>query len=186
MIELVWLDNFSPWTWLFSTTRHSTGVSLNRPVRSFFFSLSTLLCEGNFKFNEWKKLLFKGNVWYLPERRLRAQYEKIRNLGDRHKYKKRRKDQSWNKLKKDINNDTGMDVCCCSCLEMKSKKSCVPTSRLPEELVEKYCYKKEITESVDGIFYVCTTCQISIKADKTPTRALKELLGFLDFPKGNI
>ena len=122
----------------------------------------------------------------MPERRLRAQYEKIRNLGDRHKYKKRRKDQSWNKLKKDINNDTGMDVCCCSCLEMKSKKSCVPTSRLPEELVEKYCYKKEITESVDGIFYVCTTCQISIKADKTPTRALKELFGFLDFPKGNI
>ena len=104
---------------------------------------------------------------------------------DRHLNKTfRGKSQTWDKLKKDIDDDTGMDVVCCSCLEMKSKRSCVCASNLSPKLVTKYCYKKEISRSLDGKFYVCLTCQLSIKADKEPTRALKELFGFLDFPQG--
>ena len=141
------------------------------------------------------------------------EHQRISKLGDRHKKteerqqdrhklteersknnrnkltEKRKQDRhkdSWSKLKKDINDDTGMDVCCCSCLEMKSRRSCVSASTLSPKLVKKYCYQKEICRNLDGKFYVCLTCQLSIKADKEPTRALKELIGFLDFPKGNI
>ena len=105
---------------------------------------------------------------------------------DRHQNKSfRGKSQAWDTLKKDINDDTGMDVICCSCLEMKSKKSCVSAATLSSKLVSKYCFRQEISRSVDGKFYVCLTCQISIKSDRKPTRALKELFGFLDFPEGN-
>ena len=141
------------------------------------------------------------NIYYTNEESIiyeGAEYIKISQLGDRHlDTQERKKDrhldknfrgnsQTWKNLKEDINNDTGMDVICCSCLEMKSRRSCVSVSNLSEELVTKYCYQKERTRSKDGKFYVCLTCQIPIKADKEPTRALKELIGFLDFPEGNI
>ena len=70
---------------------------------------------------------------------------------DRHQVKSfRGKSLAWDTLKKDINDDTGMDVICCSCLEMKSRKSCVSASTLSSKLVSKYCYRQEISRSVDG------------------------------------
>ena len=88
------------------------------------------------------------------------------------------------KLKKDINEDTGMEVKCCSCLELKSKRSCVSIRTLSEEMILKYCYQDEVARSVDGKFYVCLTCQTYIKADKGPPKAVKEIFGLLDFPTG--
>ena len=100
----------------------------------------------------------------------------------------RHKDKSFSrtlqKVKKEINEDTGMDVICCSCLELKSRRSCVSMKSLSEELITKYCHQDEVSRSLDGEFYVCITCNISIRADKEPVRAMKELFGLLEFPEG--
>ena len=77
-----------------------------------------------------------------------------------------------------------MDVICCSCLELKSRRSCVSMKSLSEELITKYCHQDEVSRSLDGEFYVCITCNISIRADKEPVRAMKELFGLLEFPEG--
>ena len=104
---------------------------------------------------------------------------------DRHKDKTfRGGPKTLQKVKKDINDDTGMEVICCSCLELKSRRSCVSLNNLPHELINKYCHQHEISRSIDGKFYVCITCRTSIKSDREPTRAMKELIGLLEFPEG--
>ena len=104
---------------------------------------------------------------------------------DRHLDKSfRGQSKTLQKVKKDIYEDTGMEVKCCSCLELKSRRSCVYRKNLSEELMNKYCYRHEITRSLDGDFYVCLTCHNNIKADKEPSRAGKTIYGLLDIPQG--
>ena len=87
-------------------------------------------------------------------------------------------------IKNSLDNDTGMDVKCCSCLELKSRGSCSLAETLPRELFNKFCVQSETSRSFDGLFYVCITCKKSINSNLKPRRAQKEMIGFLDFPDG--
>ena len=143
-----------------------------------------------------------------------AEQKRIRNLGDRHlstpkrredrhidqtdrhlPTPKRREDRHLNKsyrggsksflsAKNSLDNDTGMDVKCCSCLELKSRGSCSLAETLPKELFDNFCVQSETSRSFDGLFYVCITCKKSINSNLQPRRAQKEMIGFLDFPDG--
>ena len=143
-----------------------------------------------------------------------AEQKRIRNLGDRHldqkdrhlstpkrredrhlSTPKRREDRHLNKsyrggsksflsAKNSLDNDTGMDVKCCSCLELKSRGSCSLAETLPKELFDNFCVQSETSRSFDGLFYVCITCKKSINSNLQPRRAQKEMIGFLDFPDG--
>ena len=117
-----------------------------------------------------------------PQRREDRHLDTPQRRVDRHKDKSF--SRTLQKVKKEINEDTGMDVICCSCLELKSRRSCVSMKSLSEELITKYCHQDEVSRSLDGEFYVCITCNISIRADKEPVRAMKELFGLLEFPEG--
>ena len=132
-----------------------------------------------------------------------AEQKRIRNLGDRHlSTPKRREDRhldqrdrhlnksyrggskSFLSAKNSLDNDTGMDVKCCSCLELKSRGSCSLAETLPKELFDNFCVQSETSRSFDGLFYVCITCKKSINSNLQPRRAQKEIIGFLDFPDG--
>ena len=78
--------------------------------------------------------------------------------------------------------DTGMDRICASCVEWKSKESCVHITRIPVERVFKFCTETDLTKNSDGEFYVCNTCKSSIIKDEEPRRCQKEILGLLNFP----
>ena len=128
-------------------------------------------------------------------------YQKIIQLGDRHLDSadrhlitpSRRQDRhkksevkSLQKLKKAISEDTGMDVKCSSCLELKSRGSCHLQRSVSEALVKKYCNLQDIAKSKDGRFYICISCKTNINADKVPTRGLKDYYGLYGFPEGEI
>ena len=83
---------------------------------------------------------------------------------------------------RDMWSDTGMDLICSSCIELKSKGSCIPLNRIPKDMVLKYCTESTITINYDGNFYVCQSCKLSIVKDRHPRRCQKELLGLLNFP----
>ena len=97
---------------------------------------------------------------------------------------KRREAKSLQKLKKDINEDTGMDIKCCSCLELKSRGSCHYLKSLSDELVKKFCHGQAIAKSNDGKFYICLSCKGKIKSNQEPSRGLKEIYGLYEFPEG--
>ena len=139
-----------------------------------------------------------SDLIYMP-----AEQKRIRNLGDRHLATPKRredrhldqKDRHLNKsyrggsksflsAKNSLDNDTGMDVKCCSCLELKSRGSCSLAETLPKELFDNFCVQSETSRSFDGLFYVCITCKKSINSNLQPRRAQKEIIGFLDFPDG--
>ena len=109
--------------------------------------------------------------------------QKTRKAASRENQKKT-ESKMLQKVKKAINEDTGMEVKCCSCLELKSKSSSVSLRTLSKEMISKYCYQDELVRSRDGKFYVCLTCQTYIKADKEPPKSVKDIFGFLDFPAG--
>ena len=92
--------------------------------------------------------------------------------------------KSFLSAKNSLDNDTGMDVKCCSCLELKSRGSCSLAETLPKELFDNFCVQSETSRSFDGLFYVCITCKKSINSNLQPRRAQKEMIGFLDFPDG--
>ena len=92
--------------------------------------------------------------------------------------------KSFLSAKNSLDNDTGMDVKCCSCLELKSRGSCSLAETLPKELFDNFCVQSETSRSFDGLFYVCITCKKSINSNLQPRRAQKEIIGFLDFPDG--
>ena len=100
---------------------------------------------------------------------------------DRHK---KSEAKSLQKVKKDINEDTGMDIRCCSCLELKSRGSCGYLRTLSDELIKKYCYQQDLAKSKDGKFYICLSCKTKIKSNQEPTRGLKENYGLYEFPEG--
>ena len=102
---------------------------------------------------------------------------------DRHK---KSEVKSLQKLKKAISEDTGMDVKCSSCLELKSRGSCHLQRSVSEALVKKYCNLQDIAKSKDGRFYICISCKTNINADKVPTRGLKDYYGLYGFPEGEI
>ena len=83
----------------------------------------------------------------------------------------------------DINTETGMDLICCICMELKAKSSCSSSSTISKDKLDKYVLDWERTRNIDGKHYVCNTCKISIKNNKEPVRAQRELLGLLDFPE---
>ena len=92
--------------------------------------------------------------------------------------------KSFLSAKNSLDNDTGMDVKCCSCLELKSRGSCSLAETLPKELFDNFCVQSETSRSFDGLFYVCITCKKSINSNLQPRRAQKEMISFLDFPDG--
>ena len=104
-----------------------------------------------------------------------------KRMEDRHKPSAKR-NQDRHKIINDLHSDTGMDVVCCCCFQMKSRKSCVSSATLPTETLLKYAVDNEYTRTNDAILYICTTCSNSIKSGKEPVRSQKELLGYLDFP----
>ena len=75
-----------------------------------------------------------------------------------------------------------MDLICCSCVEWKSVGNCKPIEKIPNEKIVNYLIENDLTRNSDGRFYVCLTCKASIDRDIEPTRAQKEILGFLSFP----
>ena len=112
--------------------------------------------------------------------------------GDRHTSNKDRNPQrnrtAYNKrvlakLKQDINTETGMDLICCICMELKAKSSCSSSSTVSKDKLDKYVLDWERTRNIDGKHYICNTCKISLKNNKEPVRAQRELLGLLDFPE---
>ena len=86
------------------------------------------------------------------------------------------------KLLQEIKEDTGMDCVCCICAELRSTSSCVLLETLSRDKMEKYIIESEETRNLDGNFYVCSTCKLSILNNKDPVRGQKEFLGLLDFP----
>ena len=83
----------------------------------------------------------------------------------------------------DFKFDTGMDICCCICMELKSKKSCVSASVLTSQEYQLYVVDTSLTRNSDGNLYICSTCRKAVKDEKEPVRCQKELYGFLDFPE---
>ena len=78
--------------------------------------------------------------------------------------------------------DTGMELICSVCVEMKSSSSCVPAFKLEPEALAKYLIDSDITRSKDGELYVCLSCKQSIEKNQEPNRAMYEFLAYLDFP----
>merc|ERR1712055_1207076 len=87
------------------------------------------------------------------------------------------------KLETDLLNDTGMDLICCSCIELKSAKNFCSIDKIPIEKIVKFLVQTDLTQNTDGLYYVCVACKKSIDKDQEPTRCQKEILGFLSFPK---
>ena len=110
--------------------------------------------------------------------------QKDRHLDTSQRRQDRHKKSSLQKVKKDINEDTGMDIKCCSCLELKSRVSCHYLRSVSEDLVKKYCYQQDMAKSKDGQFYICLSCKAKIKSNQEPTRGLKEIYGLYEFPEG--
>ena len=164
-------------------------VSLETVSEDDFTDQETLTYSGN----DYQKIIQLGDRHRdTPQRRQDRHTDQAdRHLDTPQRRQDRHLDKSFRgqsktlqKVKKDIYEDTGMEVKCCSCLELKSRRSCVYRKNLSEELMNKYCYRHEITRSLDGNFYVCLTCHNNIKADKEPSRAGKTIYGLLDIPQG--
>ena len=126
-----------------------------------------------------------SEIWYewnIDDRHVTPRY------GDRHRDNKtdRHLDRLGKglakKLLQEIKEDTGMDCVCCICAELRSTSSCVLLETLPRAKMEKYIIESEETRNLDGNFYVCSTCKLSILNNKDPVRGQKEFLGLLDFP----
>ena len=95
--------------------------------------------------------------------------------GDRHKTKNEN-------LIKELKTDTGMEIVCCICAELKSSKSCSVADSVPREKFEEFLIDLKITRNLDGKLYICNVCKASIQNNKKPIRAQKEFLGLLDYP----
>ena len=63
---------------------------------------------------------------------------------DRHVDKAYQQKYYKNKLKKDILNDTGMDLICSSCVEWKSVGSCKSVDKIPNEKIVKYLIESDL------------------------------------------
>ena len=106
---------------------------------------------------------------------------------DRHTNNPKRNRRSYNQkvinsMIHDINTETGMDLICCVCMELKAKSSCSLSSTVSKDKLDKYVLDWERTKNIDGRHYICNTCKISLKNNKEPVRAQRELLGLLGFP----
>ena len=104
---------------------------------------------------------------------------------DRHTGKKDRHADSryYRQLYKEFSIDTGMEIICGVCAELRSRKSCRLASCLSVESYQKYIIDAEITRNSDQNIYICTTCKISIDSKKEPVRSQIEFIGFLEFPQ---
>ena len=88
-----------------------------------------------------------------------------------------------NKLVAEMKRDTGMDLVCSICIELKSRNACTAVAKILRELIEDYYVECELTRNSDGNYYVCSTCLLSVRNGKVPIRAQKELLGLMDYPE---
>ena len=107
---------------------------------------------------------------------------------ERKEYDRRHHRNSYNqnkikKLIEELNTETGMDLICCVCMELKAKSSCSVSSTVSKDKLDKYVLDWEKTRNIDGKHYICNTCKICLKNNKEPARAQRELLGLLGFPK---
>ena len=75
-----------------------------------------------------------------------------------------------------------MDLICSSCAEWKSVGACKSVESMPSEKNAKFLIDSNMTRNIDGKFYICTTCRLSVDQNVEPRRAQKEMLGFLSFP----
>ena len=83
----------------------------------------------------------------------------------------------------DLKTETGMDLICCVCMELKSKSSCTLATTVSKHKLDKYVLDWERTKNINGKHYICNTCKICLKNNKEPARAQRELLGLLGFPE---
>ena len=77
------------------------------------------------------------------------------------------KTQKLNQIKKYKDNfeiDTGFEYKCCCCLQFKGVNTCYLADKLNEEEHELYLLKEEeLTQSKDGLYYVCIYCYQKIR-----------------------
>ena len=110
--------------------------------------------------------------------------DRHKETADRHKETKtsRNKKQYRERKVRILLSDTGMDLICCSCVEWKSRNSCVSSEKFTVEKLYKYCTETDLTRNADDRFYVCQTCKLMIDKNIEPRRCQKEILGLLNFP----
>ena len=54
------------------------------------------------------------------------------------------------KLMQDINIETGMDLICCICMELKAKSCCSSSSTVSKDELDKYVLDWERARNIDG------------------------------------
>ena len=113
--------------------------------------------------------------------RHREKGDRHREKGDRHDFSRQTR-RTKKRLEEEMKFDTGMDIVCSICLELKSKNACRNIAKVSREVIEKYYVECDLTLNADGNYYICSTCLISLKKGKEPVRAQKEFLGLMDFP----
>ena len=117
----------------------------------------------------------------LTPKRKQHDYERLEKLRNE-TIKKEKQNYHRNKKEEEFLNDTGMDIVCCCCVELKSEKSCTRADKIPPERMYKYCTESDLTRNKDNKFYVCNTCKVSIQKNVEPRRSQKEIYGLLNFP----
>ena len=94
------------------------------------------------------EILNKGKDRHKPGSMDRHKPSALRRL-DRHKIKEDR-----HNILSDLQSDTGMELCCAVCFQLKSSKNCVLSTNLPAEQTIKYVVDNEYTRSNDGKLHV--------------------------------
>ena len=118
-------------------------------------------------------------------RKLHQEVDKNRYQTEKRKEDLRRfqKNKRFENFLKSIENDTGFDVICCSCIEYKSRYACTKIAVLPTAKQKKYLINTKLVVSKDGKRYICKTCRSQIAQEKIPEKSEKIYLRQADIPR---
>ena len=83
-----------------------------------------------------------------------------------------------------IQDDTTFESICCCCVEFKSAdKTKTIADCLTLGQIKKHCHRTKMTMELDKTFSICNDCKKSIKDNKIPPKAQRDLFQLSSFPE---